>query len=106
MKGLIRILSFTYPTISSEPETSVFSHPAIETFSTYISRESITINTDDYPELQGMTEEEAKEYIKENAYDMAPPSDVDWADNLSDALEQQDTIREKITDNDFEIHFE
>jgi hypothetical protein len=45
-------------------------------------------------------------YIKENAYDMAPPSDVDWADNLSDALEQQDTIREKITDNDFEIHFE
>ena len=28
MKGLIRILSFTYPTNSSEPETSVFSHPA------------------------------------------------------------------------------
>lgn len=77
-----------------------------ESFTTYVFRESLTINTDDYPELQGMTEEEAKEYIKENAYEMAPPSDFDWADNLSDALEQQDAIREKITDNDFEIHFE
>jgi hypothetical protein len=77
-----------------------------ESFTTFISRESITINTDDYPELQGMTEEEAKEYISSNAYEMAAPSDCDWADNLSDALEQQDTIKEKITDNEFEIYFE
>jgi hypothetical protein len=53
-----------------------------------------------------MTEEEAKEYINSNAYEMAAPSDCDWADNLSDALEQQDTIKEKITDNEFEIYFE
>ena len=78
----------------------------IETYSTFISRESLTINTDDYPELQGMTEEEAKDYISSNAYEMAAPSNCDWADNLSDALEQQDTIKEKITDNEFEIYFE
>jgi len=78
----------------------------IETYSTFISRESLTINTDDYPELQGMTEEEAKEYISSNAYEMAAPSGCDWADNLSDALEQQDTIKEKITDNEHEIYFE
>ena len=40
----------------------------IETYSTFISRESLTINTDDYPELQGMTEEEAKDYISSNAF--------------------------------------
>lgn len=77
-----------------------------ESYSTFISRESVTINTDDYPELQGMTEEEAQDYIKSNASEMAAPSSCDWADNLSDALEQQDTIKEKITNNDFEIWFE
>jgi hypothetical protein len=77
-----------------------------ESYSTFISKESVTINTDDYPELQGMTEEEAKDYISSNAYEMAAPSNCDWADNLSDALEQQDIIREKILDNEFEIYFE
>jgi len=77
-----------------------------ESYSTFISRESVTINTDDYPELQGMTEEEAQDYIKSNASEMAAPASCDWADNLSDALEQQDTIKEKITNNDFEIWFQ
>lgn len=77
-----------------------------ESYSKFISRESVTIDTDEYPELQGMTEEEVKNYIRENSCEMAPPSDCNWVDNLSDCLEQQEIVREKITGNDFEIWFE
>ncbi len=43
---------------------------ATEYFTTYIVRDELTINTDDYSVLKGMSEEEAKEYIKWNASDM------------------------------------
>ena len=35
----------------------------IETYSTFISREPVTINISDYPELEGKTEDEIKDYI-------------------------------------------
>lgn len=75
-----------------------------ESFSTFISRESVTITIADYPELEGMSEEEIKDYIQSNSSDMASP--VDWADNLYDALSQMDPIKEKITDEDTEIYFD
>lgn len=67
---------------------------------------SVTINTDDYPELQGLSEEEVKNYIKENAWEMAPPSDCDWTDSLSEYLQQQEVVREKITAEECEIYYE
>ena len=42
----------------------------IETYSTFISREPVTIKISDYPELEGKTDEEIKEYIEENWYEM------------------------------------
>lgn len=75
-----------------------------ETYSTFVSRGPVTITISDYPELEGMSEEEIKDYIRENAADMSPTSD--WADNLSDELEQSDIIKEKVTDQDYEIVFE
>ena len=89
---------------SETPETLEIR--AIETFSTYISRESITITISDYPELEGKSEEEIKDYINENDWEMKAPSDCEWADSLADALSQMDTIKEKITDDYTEYSFE
>lgn len=72
-----------------------------ESYSTFVSREPITITIADYPELAGMTEDEIKDYISSNASDMASP--YEWADNLYDALSQMDVMREKITDEDSEV---
>lgn len=75
-----------------------------ESFQTYIVRQPYTLTISDYPELQGMTIEQAKDYIKNNCWDMASPSD--WADSLGDYLCQQDTIKDKIYDEDSEIMFD
>ena len=72
-----------------------------ESYSTYVSRESVTITIADYPELEGMSEDEIRDYITSNAEEMASP--YDWAENLYEALSQMDVIREKITDEDSEI---
>ena len=76
-----------------------------ESYSTWVVRESMEINIADYPELEGMTEEEMKDYIMSNASDMKPTNDEYYSD-LYDELNQADVIREKITDEDSEICFE
>lgn len=77
----------------------------VETYCTVVSREPITINIADYPELEGMSEEEIKSYINQNAYEMTP-TNSEYFDSLYDELSQMDVVREKITDEDSEIHFE
>jgi hypothetical protein len=39
-----------------------------ETFTTTATREHIEIDTDNYPELEGMTEDEISDYIDEHVY--------------------------------------
>ena len=43
---------------------------AEETYTTTISRESIDIDTDNYPELEGMTENQISFYIDDHIWDM------------------------------------
>ena len=43
---------------------------AEESYTTTITREAMEIDTDNYPELEGMTEDEISEYIDNNAWDM------------------------------------
>ena len=62
-----------------------------ESFCTWVIREPVEIDTDNYPELEGMSEDEAKEYIRENASEMAPTSD--WAESLMDECLQSDVRR-------------
>lgn len=76
-----------------------------ESYSTFVSHESVELNVEDYPELEGMTEEEMKDYILSNASDMKPTNDEYYSD-LYDELNQQDVIREKITDEQSEIYFD
>jgi len=76
-----------------------------ESYSTFVSRESIELDVEDYPELEGMTEEEIQDYIKSNSADMKPINE-EYYSSLYDELNQQDVVREKITDENSEIYFE
>lgn len=75
-----------------------------ESYCTLVVREPIEIDTDNYPELEGMSEEEVKEYIRNNASEMAPISD--WAESLQDECLQSDIRREKITDEEIDMIFD
>lgn len=73
-----------------------------ESYRTYIVRESIEINVEDYPELDGMSDEDIQDYIILNASDMKPTNE-EWYDSLYDELIGEDVIRDKITDEEGEI---
>jgi hypothetical protein len=73
-----------------------------ESYSTWVVRESIEINVADYPELEGMTEEEMTDYITSNASDMKA-SNQEYYDSLYEELLQMDVTREKITGEETEI---
>jgi hypothetical protein len=76
-----------------------------ESFVTWVVRDSIKINVEDYPELNGMSEEDMKDYIMSNAPEMKPTNE-EWADSLYDELMSADVVRDKITDEDSEIVFD
>lgn len=77
-----------------------------ESYSTWIVRDNITIDTSSYPELEGMSEEEAQDYIQSNASEMSAPEGYDYCDNLYEALMEQDVVRDKISNEDTEIEFD
>ena len=77
---------------------------ATESFYTYIVRDELKINTDDYPQLAGMSEEEAKDYIKWNAADMFKEGeDTDNYYSLWDELLDQEIVKNKITGDETEV---
>jgi len=59
--------------------------------------EKLQINTDEYPELEGMDEEEAIKYINENAHKMKATGSEDPASfwSLHDELLEGDIVRDK-----------
>ena len=73
-----------------------------ESYSTWVVRESIEINIENYPELAGMTKEEMNDYIMSNASDMKP-TNSEYYDSLFEELLGMDVVREKITGEDNEI---
>ena len=76
---------------------------ATEYYETSITREPIELNIEDYPELTGMTPEEAIEYVECNAWEMAPTSEEYGYDSLAEELNSQDIRRDKITNESQEI---
>lgn len=73
-----------------------------ESYSTWVVRESMEINVEDYPELAGMTEEEMSDYIMSNASDMKPTNE-EYYESLYEELLQMDVMREKITGEETEV---
>jgi hypothetical protein len=74
---------------------------ATEYFTTYIVRDELSINTEDYSELEGMSEEEAKEYIKWNASDMYKEGEDSYS--LWDELLDQEIVKNKISGDETEV---
>jgi len=77
----------------------------VEYYNTMVVREPVQINVADYPELNGMSEEEMKDYIKDNWSDMKSTNE-EWYDSLYDECMQSDVMREKITGEEQECYFD
>ena len=75
-----------------------------ESYSTWVVREAIELNIEDYPELEGMNKEEIRDYIRCNSGDMK--SGDEYSDSLYDELIQRDVVRDKIKDEDSEFYFD
>jgi hypothetical protein len=74
-----------------------------ESYTTYVIRDSFVIDTDDYPELQGMSEIDMMKYVHENSENI---EHKEWEQSLWDAASEMDVLRDKITDDTREFHVE
>lgn len=75
-----------------------------ESYVHYMSRGPIFISAETHPELEGMSLEELKEYIKENKYDMAPV-DSEYSENIMEELRECDIVKDKILDEEEDVFF-
>ena len=75
-----------------------------ESYTTYIVKEPIEIDLDDYPELEGMTNEEIVDYLEGSSCDMKA-QDEDY-DSLSDQLIEQDILKDKIYNEEYSYKVE
>lgn len=76
-----------------------------EKFTTTITREAFEIDTEDYPELQGMNEDEISDYIDNNVWDMAA-IDRDIYSSLAEQLSQATPENEDVSDNETSFYIE
>ena len=76
---------------------------ATEYYETSITREPVELNLADYPELEGMTTEEAIDYVESNAWEMVS-SNPDMYESLGEELNDMDIRRNKITNETQEIN--
>jgi len=78
-------------------EKRTFKVCATESYCSYIIREDITIDVNDYSELEGMTDEEIIDYIESNSESMFKKDDEENVYSLWDEMMEQDIRRDKIT---------
>ncbi len=78
-----------------------------ESWCTYRQSHTIEVNTDDYEELKGMSDEEAYEYLSENMWDfeMKKKGGEKYSVTLAEEL-QEDWVREKVKNEDFDLHID
>ena len=76
-----------------------------ESWYTYRRSHTIEIDTDDYKELKGMTDEEAYDYLSENMWDfeMKKEDGAKYSSTLSEEL-QEDWIREKTHSEETDLY--
>jgi hypothetical protein len=77
---------------------------ATEYYETSITKEPVELNLEDYPELEGMTKEQAIDYVELNASEMKPTNDEFGYDSLEEQLNDMDIRRDKITNETQEIN--
>ena len=74
-----------------------------ETIRTLITREAVEIDTDNYPELEGMDEDQIIEYINNNVWDMKP-FNYNIYDSLGEELTDASVEDEGVVDEDIEFY--
>jgi len=89
--------------MSEETTTKTIAVFATEYYETSIVREPVQINLEDYPELEGMTAEEAIDYVECNAWEMAS-TNPEYYESLAEQLNDMDIRRDKITNESQEIN--
>jgi hypothetical protein len=69
------------------------------------SYDPIEINPEDYPELEGMSDEEILDYLNENMYEfeLKDGSEGNLADEI---MFGQEIIKDKMSDETFTLHLE
>lgn len=78
-----------------------------EGFCTWILKEGIEIETDNYPELAGKSKEEVLQYIQTKSFKMkSTEGDDPESYSLFDELMDQETIVNKETNYETEVQFE
>lgn len=77
---------------------------ATEYYETSITREPVELNLEDYPELEGMSPEQAIDYVESNAWEMRPTNDEYGYESLAEQLNEMDIRRDKITNETQEIN--
>jgi hypothetical protein len=75
-----------------------------ETFTTTITRESMIIDTNDYPELEGMTEDEVSDYIDNHVWDMKALDNTGLYSSLGEKLMDQDVEYDNISGESLEFY--
>jgi hypothetical protein len=83
-------------------EKRIFNVGYIEYPQTTLIYDTLEVDISIYPELEGKTDQEVIEYIKENAWQMKS-TDSDVYDSLGEELQDMDLIREKIPHVDSEV---
>ena len=74
-----------------------------KSYSVYELYDTIEINKEDYPELEGMTDEEAVAYLDENKWEF--PIEGGGEDSLGSEFEfNRDIVRGKYMNEEYTIH--
>jgi hypothetical protein len=73
-----------------------------KSYRVYEVYDTIEINKEDYPELEGMTDEEALEYLNENMYEFEIKDGYEGS--LVDEFEfNKDIIKDDLFDEDYDL---
>ena len=74
-----------------------------KSYSVYELYDTIEINKEDYPELEGMTDEEVVAYLDENKWEF--PIEGGSEDSLGSEFEfNRDIVRDKYMNEEYTIH--
>ena len=74
-----------------------------ETYTTTIIREAFEIDTEEYPDLEGLNEDEISDYIDNNVWDMVA-IDRDIYSSLAEQLSQATPENEDISDEEYSFY--
>lgn len=89
---------------SESGETPVLEVWIEESYVHCMTRGPISISAETHPELKGMSLEEMKDYVRDNAHDMAA-LEPRWNESLRDELMQCDVVKDKYMDEMESIFF-